>query len=205
MKCVGGGISYCLVCQLKVVRAGFKRWSRCSLAALAQFFPKKHPDHWHVLVGSLVAYAICTMVLNALLWRMENDAFLFAVSDSQSVCIPPTCHPSTMHRFMSSACPQVCQQRPVGAPGQNTVLRKAPQRLLTGRRCSFRERHHNMLALRKPVHAVACSICLARHAGGGAGGGARAGQCWHSIIVVGDAQVSGPVHTRVQTTGEPSW
>jgi len=56
----------------------------CLWAVLAQFFPKKHPHHWHVLVASLVIYAICTLVLNLLLWRMEGDAFLFAVSVSNS-------------------------------------------------------------------------------------------------------------------------
>ena len=100
----GGGIIFLSGCSVVVVREGFKQLSRCSLAALAQFFPKKHPDHWHVLVGALVAYAVCTMVLNALLWRMENDAFLFAVSDSdsESVCNPPPQHAPPIRRFIGA-------------------------------------------------------------------------------------------------------
>lgn len=49
----------------------------CCWALLAQFYPKKYPHNWHVLVLCLVCYIACTAVLNALIWFVERDSFLF--------------------------------------------------------------------------------------------------------------------------------
>lgn len=62
------------VSNIKILLGAFT----CCWAALAQFFPKKHPYHWQVLLVSLVAYTLCTAVLSLLMWRMEGDAFFFA-------------------------------------------------------------------------------------------------------------------------------
>ena len=51
---------------------------RCCWALLAQFYPKKYPHNWHVLVLSLACYLACTAGLSALSWFMERDSFLFA-------------------------------------------------------------------------------------------------------------------------------
>jgi signal peptidase complex subunit 2 len=50
----------------------------CCWALLAQFYPKKYPHNWHVLVLSLACYLVCTASLSALSWFMERDSFLFA-------------------------------------------------------------------------------------------------------------------------------
>lgn len=50
---------------------------RCCWALLAQFYPKKYPHNWHMLVLCLVCYIACTAVLNALIWFVERDSFLF--------------------------------------------------------------------------------------------------------------------------------
>ena len=51
---------------------------RCCWALLAQFYPKKYPHNWHVLVLSLACYLVCTAGLSALSWFVERDSFLFA-------------------------------------------------------------------------------------------------------------------------------
>lgn len=61
--------------------------NRCCWALLAQFYPKKYPHNWHVLVLCLVSYVACTAVLNALSWLVERDSFLF--TRRPQVCVIP--------------------------------------------------------------------------------------------------------------------
>jgi len=50
---------------------------RCLLALLAQFYPKKWPAQWWVMLVCVLAYGACTLALNAFVSRVEGDAFLF--------------------------------------------------------------------------------------------------------------------------------
>lgn len=50
---------------------------RCSIAGIAQFYPRKHPDNWWLLLCCVVAYAICTAALNLFLLRFEGEVFFF--------------------------------------------------------------------------------------------------------------------------------
>ncbi len=43
---------------------------------LAQFYPKKFPDNWYLLLGCVVAYAFLSTVLNIFINNVEGDAFL---------------------------------------------------------------------------------------------------------------------------------
>ncbi|KAK9828910.1 hypothetical protein WJX72_002748 [[Myrmecia] bisecta] len=48
----------------------------CAIALLAQFYPKKYPANWGLLLGCVVAYVICTAALNLFTTLYEGDAFL---------------------------------------------------------------------------------------------------------------------------------
>ncbi|KAL3138044.1 hypothetical protein ABBQ38_005277 [Trebouxia sp. C0009 RCD-2024] len=52
----------------------------CSIAAVAQFYPRKHPDNWWLLLCCVVAYATCTAALNLFLLRFEGEVFFFSQS-----------------------------------------------------------------------------------------------------------------------------
>lgn len=75
-------LAFCDGRPIKFFRCSYK--NRCCWALLAQFYPRKYPHNWRVLVLCLVAYLICTAVLNALLWFIERDTFLF--TSSSQVC-----------------------------------------------------------------------------------------------------------------------
>lgn len=65
---------------------------RCSTALVAQFYPKKHPDNWWLLLFCIIAYAACTAALSLFLCRFEQDAFYFTVAKKVStVCLLECC------------------------------------------------------------------------------------------------------------------
>ena len=53
---------------------------RCScrivVALLAQFYPKKYPDNWLLLLICLVLYSIGTAFLSVFTTLVEDDSFL---------------------------------------------------------------------------------------------------------------------------------
>lgn len=49
----------------------------CCIALIAQFYPRKHPDNWWLLMCCVVAYAACTAALNLFLLRFEGETFFF--------------------------------------------------------------------------------------------------------------------------------
>jgi signal peptidase complex subunit 2 len=55
----------------------WRRVRRCLLALLAQFYPKKWPAQWWIMLVCVLAYGACTLALNAFVSRVEGDAFLF--------------------------------------------------------------------------------------------------------------------------------
>ncbi len=61
---------------------------RCSWALVAQFYPKKYPANIPVLVLCLVAYGICTAVLNLYSMYRAGDSFFFA-TPQQVHCSSP--------------------------------------------------------------------------------------------------------------------
>ena len=50
---------------------------RCLLALAAQFYPKKWPGQWWVMLVCVLAYGACTLALNLFITRVEGDVFLF--------------------------------------------------------------------------------------------------------------------------------
>lgn len=48
----------------------------CFFALLAQFYPKKFPDNWWLLLGCVIAYGILSTALNLFINHVEGDAFL---------------------------------------------------------------------------------------------------------------------------------
>lgn len=63
----------CIPCM----RGTVKLACRCSIALIAQFYPRKHPDNWWLLLCCIIAYAICTAALNLFLLRFEGEVFCF--------------------------------------------------------------------------------------------------------------------------------
>ena len=49
---------------------------RIIIALLAQFYPKKYPDNWLLLLICLVLYSIGTAVLSVFTTLVEDDSFL---------------------------------------------------------------------------------------------------------------------------------
>ena len=47
---------------------------RIAVALIAQFYPKKHPDNWAVLLMCLVLYCIGSMFLSLFCALYEEDA-----------------------------------------------------------------------------------------------------------------------------------
>ena len=50
---------------------------RCLLALVAQFYPKKWPGQWWVMLVCVLAYGACTVALNLFITRVEGEVFLF--------------------------------------------------------------------------------------------------------------------------------
>ena len=51
---------------------------RCSLAAMAQFYPKKYPDNFWVLVFCVGLYVAASLAHSALFSGIEGDVFFIA-------------------------------------------------------------------------------------------------------------------------------
>ena len=52
---------------------------RCLFALVAQFYPRKFPDNYWLLVICVAAYALCTAALNMFITYVEGDAILFTL------------------------------------------------------------------------------------------------------------------------------
>ena len=44
---------------------------------MAQFYPKKWPGQWWVMLVCVLAYGACTVALNLFITRVEGEVFLF--------------------------------------------------------------------------------------------------------------------------------
>lgn len=51
---------------------------RCALAAVAQFYPKKYPDNFWVLLVCVGLYMAATLALNIMFSGTEGDVFYIA-------------------------------------------------------------------------------------------------------------------------------
>ena len=51
---------------------------RCSLAAIAQFYPKKYPENFWVLVVCVGLYIVASLAHSALFSGIEGDVFFIA-------------------------------------------------------------------------------------------------------------------------------
>jgi hypothetical protein len=51
---------------------------RCGLAALAQFYPRKYPENYWILLICVGLYIASTLALNIMFSGMEGDVFYIA-------------------------------------------------------------------------------------------------------------------------------
>ena len=110
---------------------------RCSIAGIAQFYPRKHPDNWWLLLCCIVGYAIGTAALNLFLLRFEGDVFFFTKAakvhnsaSSGQQQLHPFCHPA----HVPSAIFQLCAARYLGyaATSELYLAASSKQQLLPG-------------------------------------------------------------------------
>lgn len=61
------------------------RYCRCGLALLAQFYPKKYPENYWVLLVCVGLYIAATLFLNSIFSGMEGDVFYIAKAKVRSL------------------------------------------------------------------------------------------------------------------------